>query len=299
MTELRQEPAQLMRVLPAGIAILAAALTGLGIIFWIAANWDALSRAGRFALLEGVFAVMCLGAWRRPGARVALGVLALLCTGGLLAFFGQTYQTGADPWQLFAWWTVLTLPLCLGIRHDAPWTAWGIVALTALTLWARAQGGHGWNADEISPMLQLAHLAGAVLLTVALSPLCRRFTGAGDWSMRVCLTLTTILISFNAIINLFDSRWYGLYVIGLLTLAAAAAAFSQRRLFDMFAVSALGLGLNAVIDAGLARALLHGESGDQIPTFLLLGLVSAGLLAGTVKAILTLSANYAVKEAVQ
>jgi hypothetical protein len=292
LSELNQEPQRLMRMLPIGIAVLAAVLAGLGVIFWVAANWDLLSRSGRFALLESVVFVMCLGAWRLPRARMPLGLLALLSTGGLLAFFGQTYQTGADPWQLFAWWTVLALPLCLGIRHDALWTALAIVALAAINLWARAQGGHGWHGDTPTPMVQLAQLLGAMLLTLALSPICKLYTGAGPWSLRVSLILTIIMICICSLENLFDSGSGGLYLVGTLTLGVAAAAFSRRALFDIFAISALGLGLNVVIVGGLARLLFKGHP-DPIFPFLLLALLAAGLLGATVKAILTLTRLYA------
>src|SRR5205085_612438 len=46
------EPVALPTLVPRGIAVLAAALGGLGIVFWIAANWQTLGRFGRFALLE-------------------------------------------------------------------------------------------------------------------------------------------------------------------------------------------------------------------------------------------------------
>jgi len=115
MAEPNEEPARLNRTVPFGIAILAATLVGLGIIFWIAANWENLGRAGRFGLLEAVMVIMCAGALARPPARIPLCLLAFLATGGLFAYFGQTYQTGADPWQLFAIWAALTLPLCLSV----------------------------------------------------------------------------------------------------------------------------------------------------------------------------------------
>ena len=86
---LHDEPAALSRWLPRGIAVLAAALGGLGIVFWIAANWDTLGRFGRFALLQAVVLVMCAGALWRPAARAPLGLLALLAIGGLFAYFGQ------------------------------------------------------------------------------------------------------------------------------------------------------------------------------------------------------------------
>jgi uncharacterized membrane protein len=118
---LHDEPAMLATWLPRGVAVLAAALGGLGVIFWLAANWDTLGRFGRFALLQGVFVVMCAGALLKPAARTPLLLLALLAVGGLFAYFGQTYQTGADPWQLFALWAALTLPLCLAARSDVLW----------------------------------------------------------------------------------------------------------------------------------------------------------------------------------
>ena len=49
---LHDEPASLARVLPRGVAVLGAALGGMGVILWIAANWDTLGRFGRFALLQ-------------------------------------------------------------------------------------------------------------------------------------------------------------------------------------------------------------------------------------------------------
>lgn len=58
---LNREPAALAYWLPRGVAVLAAALGGLGIIFWIAANWASLGRFERFALLQAFFLVMLSG----------------------------------------------------------------------------------------------------------------------------------------------------------------------------------------------------------------------------------------------
>jgi uncharacterized membrane protein len=52
----------------------------------------------------------------------------LLCStlllGALMALFGQTYQTGADPWQLFFYWAVLMLPWALIGRFTSIWLIW-------------------------------------------------------------------------------------------------------------------------------------------------------------------------------
>src|SRR5256714_11040396 len=138
-------------------ALAAATLGGLGVILWIAANWDTLGRFGRFALLQGIVVVMCAGALARPAARAPLALLALFAIGGLFAYFGQTYQTGADAWQLFAWWAVLALPLCLGVRSDLLWAPWALVAMSAVSLWVQAHTGHRWR---VQPDDLVAHLLG-------------------------------------------------------------------------------------------------------------------------------------------
>lgn len=94
---LGDEPRALKRWLPLGLAVLAAALLGLGLIFWIAANWETLGRFGRFAVLQGAIVAMGIGALARPAWRAPLALVVLLATGALFAYFGQTYQTGADP----------------------------------------------------------------------------------------------------------------------------------------------------------------------------------------------------------
>src|SRR5256885_7275137 len=136
-------------------ALAAATLGGLGIILWVAAQWDTLGRFGRFTLLQGIVVVMCAGALARPAARAPLALLALFAIGGLFAYFGQTYQTGADAWQLFAWWAVLALPLCLGLRSDLLWAPWALVAMSAVSLWVQAHTGHRWR---VQPDALGAHL---------------------------------------------------------------------------------------------------------------------------------------------
>ena len=75
--------------------------------------------------------------------------------GGLLAFFGQTYQTGADSWQLFALWAALDLPPCRGARSDFLWTAWGPVAMAAIGLWMQTHLGGRWSADPATSAADL------------------------------------------------------------------------------------------------------------------------------------------------
>jgi uncharacterized membrane protein len=289
------EPTRLAHWLPRGVAVLGAALGGLGVMFWIAANWDTLSRFGRFALLQALVVVMCAGAIWRPRARAPLGLIAILGTGALFAYFGQTYQTGADPWQLFAIWAVLMLPLCVALRSDVTWTPWAIVAMTGISLWVHASLGQRWFVRPDNLQIHGIGWIAALLLVAALSGPARRFTGAGEWSLRTAVTLTVVMVTTTALFGLFASTVTSHYWLGVLLLALAAALLASS-FFDIYALSAVALGLNTLVVAGMARALFNGRSGDAIGTLLLIGLLAAGLLAATVAGVLRVSRQHAAKE---
>ena len=289
---LDREPAALAYWLPRGVAVLAAAIGGLGIIFWIAANWDTLGRFERFALLEFFFVAMCLGALSQTAARTPLSLLALLAVGGMFAYLGQTYQTSADPWQLFALWAVLSLPLCLSARSDVLWTPWALIVITAISLWVHAHIGHRWHVEADDLAIHAIGWGAALALIFALSPVLQRLSGAGPWSLRTALTLTTIMITVTALAGLFSREIAAHFWLGLVMLGAAAGALASPRLFEIYGLSAVGLGLNALIVAGLAHVLFQDSRGDNMGAFLMLGLAAAGLLAATVNGILRLSRRH-------
>ncbi|MGA0569389.1 DUF2157 domain-containing protein [Variovorax sp. VNK109] len=280
------QPAPLARWFWRAVAILAAALGGLGLIFWVAANWGDFGRAGRFALLQAFVVVMLLGAWWRPALRAPLALLALLGTGGLFAYFGQTYQTGADPWQLFALWAVLTLPLALAVRSDVVWAPWAIVVMTAISLWMQTHMGHQWNIRTEHLFVHMAAWAAALTLSVGLSTLLSGITGAGVWSWRTATMLFISMVTLTALGGLFARHVSAHYVLGLVVLAAAGAMFASARMYDVFALSGVALGLNVLVLGGVGRLLFEGARSDIIGALLLMGLVSAGVLAASVNVIL-------------
>ncbi len=293
MGGMASEPAQLARWLPRGLAVVAAALVGLGVVMWIAANWDTLGRMGRFALLMALVGVTGLGAALRPGARAALGLLCFLSIGALFAYFGQTYQTGADPWQLFALWGALGVPLCLGARSDVLWAPWSLVVMVGISLWTHAHLGHRWRVEPGDLTVHGVAWIAALCVVAALSAPMQRVTGAGLWALRTATTLAVVMVSATALGGLFHREVAAHYALGLVLLGVGAALGAQRRTFDLFVLSAVALGLNTLLVCGLARLLFRDWDGDAIGSMLLLGLAAAGLLAGTVSGILKLSRHHA------
>lgn len=122
----------------ANIALAAGTLLcAAGIIFFFAFNWKDLPRLGRFAIVESLLAAAAgFAIWKGVSTiagRAAIFFAAVL-TGALFALIGQTYQMGADPWELFALWSVLILPWCLGVRQPELWILTLLTANTAIQL---------------------------------------------------------------------------------------------------------------------------------------------------------------------
>lgn len=283
---LDREPPRLAERLAGGTAVLAAALFGLGVVMWIAANWDTLGRFGRFALLQGFVAVMCLGALARASARAPLALLALLGIGALFAYFGQTYQTGADAWQLFALWAALALPLCFAARSDVLWAPWALVTMTAVSLWVFAHAGHRWRVQREDIAVYAIGWGAALALVATLGPWLARFTGAGPWALRTAVTLATAMLTATALGALLHDQVAPHYWLALVLLGAAAVALTLPRTFDLFALSAVTLGLDTLLVVGLGRWLFSGGTGDPIGKLFLIGLFAAGLLAATVSVVM-------------
>ena len=109
-----------------------------GVICFIAWNWGAMTPLARMALPGAVVAVSGLGAvLLGPDARLGR-VLLLVCgigIGPMLAVFGQTYQTGAELWELFRVWTILLVLLALAGRQTGLWFAAWLVANIFVALW--------------------------------------------------------------------------------------------------------------------------------------------------------------------
>jgi uncharacterized membrane protein len=109
----------------------------VGLVFIIAFNWTGLPSHTKFWLLQGLIATLTVGAvWSGLSRSIgkALLVMAMGCLGPLLAVFGQTYQTGADVWQLFLAWAVLGFIWAVAARSPHGWLLWVVLAQAALWL---------------------------------------------------------------------------------------------------------------------------------------------------------------------
>ena len=98
-----------------------------GLIFFIAANWQSMGHIAKFALVESAIVLAIIAYvkfYQNKVIRQASLLVAMLFVGGLMALFGQVYQTGADPWQLFFNWALLTTPWVFISRQSLMWLFW-------------------------------------------------------------------------------------------------------------------------------------------------------------------------------
>ncbi|MEI2416624.1 GDYXXLXY domain-containing protein [Orrella sp. JC864] len=161
-----QSAVRWQRFLSATALGLSVVLLASALVCLVAANWPALPVWARLSgaqalLVLCVALALALGRRRaRPASalrsrawRAAL-LLAGLVLGALLALLGQTYQTGADTWQLFAWWAALLLPWAWA-GGTALWILWLLVANVALLCLLGERTPLGWLSVTGSPLAAL------------------------------------------------------------------------------------------------------------------------------------------------
>ena len=95
-----------------------------GVMFFIAYNWEVLGKFFKFGIVEfailGSFVLAYFLKEESFGFKSAIVVGSFLI-GVLLALFGQVYQTGAQPYELFVTWVLLVLPIALLTKFSAIW----------------------------------------------------------------------------------------------------------------------------------------------------------------------------------
>ncbi len=269
-----------------GLGGLAGLLLGLGVIFWVAANWQDQTRQFKFLLIQAVLLVSVVGALAWPRGRTALLLLATLALGGLLAFIGQTYQTGADPWQLFAAWAGLGLLWVVAARSDVLWTLWVLIVGTGIALWSGHQfsvfGRWSWRdySRYLAPMLW-ALLVLVIALVSRLSLPARNGKAHGHYAFFTAMLLALSAWCTYGLWNLFsDQAWLFVLNAALASGAAALAYVTRPRPIAVLAMSLLALN---VLFLGLVAKLLFSDGGsrDYTGQIFLFGLIAAATVGVT------------------
>jgi uncharacterized membrane protein len=278
------------------LAGLGAALVLSGVIFFFAYNWADMHRFAKFAVLEATLLIGVALAWRlgpdSNGGRAAL-IGAAVLPGVLLALYGQTYQTGADPYGLFLTWALLIAPWVLIGRSAALWLLWLVLANLSLMLWwvGVYRPPEWWGfAQELMPMFGLGFAfldADLALLVVALNvaPLAAYESLAprvawlsGRWMPRVVMLaiLATLIVPVMRAIFEHDPDMMSVRIAPFVWLGITALGVWVYRSLrhDLFMLAALALEAIVVATAFLAERLRFDDAGGMLFLSLLVVLMT-------------------------
>jgi uncharacterized membrane protein len=257
-------------------------LCAAGLIFFLAFNWNDIGRFGKFALAQSLVVVALVFVWRlgvdRPGGKAAL-LGASLFVGGLLALIGQTYQTGADSFELFGMWAVLILPWALVGRFDVLWLLWLLIANLAIATYFQAFPDR-FLLFSGDPALWVMCAANIAALAVWEAASMRGLDWlASRWAPRLIATAAGALATIIAITSILDDQERSVVSVTAWLGWLVGAALVYRRLVTDLYMLAGGVLSAVLVVATFLSNFMFRWSGESFEVFLVIGLVVIGLSA--------------------
>jgi uncharacterized membrane protein len=256
---------------------------GAALIFFLAYNWQAMGRYAKFALAEGAVLLSLLVGWRFKFSGMAGKsslLLASLFVGALLALVGQTYQTGADTYELFSAWAIATLAWVVLAQLGALYLFWLALVNMAVMLYFQTFGGFWGMVFSTNTQIWSLFVLNTLALFVWEFAAWRGVQHLRErWSVRVLATASGVLITMLALNAIFEGSYrlksggyLRLLAVFLVYLAWLLATFIVYRKFikDLFVLAGGVLSLIVSVNALVGRTVLHhSEAGG----FLLVGLL--------------------------
>jgi len=260
---------------------------GAALIFFVAANWAAIGTWGKFALVEALIVAavagyVWLGPDRASGKAALLG--ASLALGALLALVGQTYQTGADTFELFASWGALLVPWVLVGRFAGLWVLWLAIVNLAVIFRVSALGGIlGLVLSSTEQLWALVALNAAALVVWEIAS--RRAAWLRErWAPRVIAVGVGTILTMLALWAVVDGRAGAIVLVYPLWVAAMYWAYRVLAP-DLFMLAGGCLSIIVVTTAFIGMRLLDGggEGGLLVIAFVVIGM--AGGAAAWLRAV--------------
>ena len=252
------------------------------VMFFIAYNWYDIGRYAKFGMIEGLI-VLAIIAYCKLGpdtvaSKVSL-IVATICLGVLLALYGQTYQTGADPWQLFFNWALLMLPWALIGRFSAIWIVWAILINISIVLYHQTfRGVFGIMLTSETGMLWLTFLFNTLTLIIW-ELLTRTWHWLSErWAIRLLALGSGIPVTWLVLFSIFEYRDVSSVPLLIWAIWLASMLFIYRRIKpDLFMLAGSCLSGITVIVSFVGKHLLkNGDAG----AFLFLAILVICLGAG-------------------
>jgi uncharacterized membrane protein len=252
------------------------------VVFFIAYNWSDIGRFAKFGLVEVLIVCAVIAHLMLNSSTVTSKVSLLVASiflGVLLALYGQTYQTGADPWQLFFSWALMILPWVLISRFPATWIIWIALMNVSFLLYYQTFRGTFWFLPSSDTgMLWLAFSFNSCVLVAweILTGICRWLSER--WAIRLLAIAGGVPINVLVLDVIFKNNNQALLVLPLYGIWLTAVYFVYRKIRpDLFMLAGCFLSVITVTVSFLGEHLL--QEGSPIG-FLFLAIVVIGMGAG-------------------
>jgi uncharacterized membrane protein len=238
------------------------------VIFFFAYNWQAMGQFAKFGLVEILIVVSLVMCWRLDLNHVtgqATLLFATLLVGALLALVGQTYQTGADTYELFTVWAIAVLPWVAVCCFAPLWLFWlGLINVAAVLYYQTFGGLFGWLFDSEQIMWALFILNTLALCVWETAAHCAVSWLRERWSVRILAVASGSLITVLAIWAILDFDEHGNTGAVLVYLVWMVVAYIVYRHVtkDVFVLAGGVLSAIITITFWLSKLLLkHDEGG--------------------------------------
>jgi len=255
---------------------------GLSFVFFLAHNWSQIGKFAKFAIVEAALIFSILAYLKTQNGSVtscaSLTVSSILL-GALMALFGQTYQTGADSWQLFFNWAILMTPWAIIARFTTIWVIWLSLLNLSIVLYCDAHSNplsilFGTKISVLWPLFTFNTLIFIVWYKLSQSLLWMQ----KQWAIRLIAIGVGVSITSLALFSILDDRTTDILAIPVWTLFIFSLYFFYRKLqIDLFMLAGGCLsGIVIVVTLFGKEVLSHGES----IAYLMLSILVIGMGVG-------------------
>ncbi len=265
------------------------ALVLCGIIYFFAFNWAKITPLVKLSSLQVGMVGCLIGAYfyslKRTSGQILL-LSASVLTGVFMAVFGQIYQTGADAYQLFMMWSLLTLGWTVISNFAPQWILWLAITNTFLILW--------WEQAAL-PERDMEHMIYIYLAALNGGALAFREYFVANYNkewlqprwIRILLTLAVLLPMLIPIVvyvvepgratpSIATGAIIGFIGHGLLY------AFYRYKMQDMWSLAAIMLSVCIIVEAAGLKILAEMFNDVEFFMFLLMGGMTLGIFTAAV-----------------
>jgi uncharacterized membrane protein len=208
---------------------------------------------------------------------------AVLILGALLALFGQTYQTGADPWQLFATWAMLILPVVVFGRSEVLWLFFALLLNLALSLYLqvnRSLFGMLFVSHQLPwVFLLLNGVLAALYEWLAKQKLSESMALHHRWAAQVLGLVVLYILTWMGLEVVWGRADQGLNLLLFIISMSGAFAFYRFIRKDLLLITAWVLAVIVFIMAVLANTVFDSfdAGGLLLMAICLIGLTTLGV----------------------